>query len=129
MLSVRIEDVCFIIIKAREFDEKVAPSEQDSEDDPRIVLEDYADDATYTELVSAIECLNEDAQLDLMALMWVGRGDFEPEDYADARHAARDIRNKHVAHYLLGTPLLADYLEEGLEGLGYSCADIEMGHL
>ena len=30
-----------------------------------------------------------------------------------------------TARYLLGLPLLADYLEEGLEKLGYSVEDIE----
>jgi hypothetical protein len=29
--------------------------------------------------------------------------------------------------YLIGTPLLADYLEEGLSQLGYSLEDFEIG--
>jgi hypothetical protein len=31
--------------------------------------------------------------------------------------------------YLIGTPLLADYLEQGLSQLGYSLEDFEVGRL
>jgi Protein of unknown function (DUF3775) len=31
--------------------------------------------------------------------------------------------------YLIGTPLLGDYLEEGLSQLGYSIEDLEIGRM
>lgn len=122
MLSLSVDDVCFIIAKAREYDEKVAPSGQDSEDDGRVILEGYRDDATLAELQSAIANLNEDAQLDLVAMMWLGRGDFDASEFASARNTARAAHDTPTEHYLTGTPLLGDYLEDGLEALGYSCA-------
>lgn len=129
MLTVSPEQVCFIIAKARVLDEKMPPSEQDSEDDGRIVLEDYRDDPTYAELVAAIRSLNIDARLDLVALMWMGRGDYDAEEFSQARREARESGGKDTAAYLLGTPLLGDYLEEALTGLGYNCEDFEGGRL
>ncbi len=129
MLNIDPETVCFIIVKARAFDELVAPSEQDSEDDPRTALEDYADNPVRLEIEQAIEALNIDAQLDLVALLWIGRGDYTADDFDAARAQARSVGQQPMAQYLLGTPLLADYLEEGFSGLGYSCNDFEMGRL
>ena len=50
--------------------------------------------------------------------MWLGRGDFDPREWHDALAQARQIHNAHEASYLIGTPLLADYLEEGIAALG-----------
>ncbi len=131
-LSVSPEQVCYIIIKAREFDEKVAPIEADpgsnpTDDDARHVLEDYTEDPTLIELTSAIQSLNVDQQLDLIALTWLGREDFD--SWKEAREQAEEMRDKHVATYLTGTPLLGDYLEEALSQLGYSCEDYEIDRL
>ena len=41
----------------------------------------------------------------------------------------RDLREMHAVAYLLGTPLRADYLEEGLSQFGLSCEDFELGRL
>jgi hypothetical protein len=43
--------------------------------------------------------------------------------------AARDRHNEHTAEYLLGMPLVADYLQQGLDALSISCEDIEKEHL
>ena len=66
-------------------------------------------------------------QLDLMALTWLGRGDFS--SFAEARQEAKDMRDKHIPRYLIGTPQLGDYLEEGLAQLGISLEDFEKNHL
>jgi len=133
-LSISAEKVCFIIVKAREFDVKVDPVEPDpgsnpGDDDEREVLEDYSDDATLEELRGAIDELNDDEVVDLIALAWVGRGDFAKEDWESARALARERHRPHSAAYLIGMPALGDYLEEGLEALGHSCADFASGHL
>lgn len=114
----------FIILRARAFDVKVAPVEPDPgsneiDDDAREVIEDYATDETEAELRDAIEGTSEDAQLDLVALLWVGRGDYSREEWADARAAAVERSGPPVADYLMGEPNLGDFLEEGLNELGY----------
>src|SRR5579872_4324472 len=92
-LNISPEKVCFIIVKARAFDAKVEPLELDqgsnpADGDEREILEDYADDATLAELRAAIDDLNDDEVVDLIALAWVGRGDFTKEDWPEARRLA-----------------------------------------
>ena len=76
---------------------------------------------------SALDALNIDEQLDLIALMWLGRGNFS--SFAEARKEASDMREKHIPSYLIGTPKLGDYLEEGLAQLGISLEDYEKNRL
>ncbi len=133
-LTISPETVCYIIVKAREFDVKVEPADPDSgsnpSDDKGIdVLEDLADDPTFEEVSSALGALNDDETLDLVALAWIGRGDYTSEDWQEARDQAREIPLKDRPRYLLGTPLLGDFLEEGLSELGYSCEDYEIERL
>ena len=134
MLQIDPEKVCFLIIKAREFDAKVDVVEPDpgsnlADEDMRGVLEDYPDDPVEEELTNLINALNRDEQVDLVALVWLGRGDTTDRDWSQVRAEALRAHNEHSAEYLLGTPLLADYLSEGLNRLGYSCASFELQHL
>ncbi|HUH86238.1 MAG TPA: DUF3775 domain-containing protein, partial [Stellaceae bacterium] len=127
-LNISVEKVCYIIVKAREFDAKVEPVEPDpgsdaADDGEREVLEDYADDPTLAELRSAIAGLNEDEVIDLIALAWLGRGDFDRAEWEDARALADERHAQRPASYLTGMPMLGDYLEDGLDELGYSCED------
>ncbi|WP_072377515.1 DUF3775 domain-containing protein [Hyphomicrobium sp. NDB2Meth4] len=129
-LDIAPEKVAHVIIKAREYDAKVgawddSPEDGDAEEDPSAILEDYANDPTRAELAGFIERLNYDEQANLVALMWVGRGTYEKEEFDEAVDTARSERINATANYLLGIPLLADYLEEGLEKLGYSVDDVE----
>ena len=129
MLEIAPEKVAHIIIKAREYDAKVAaqfPNEgSGSEGELEDILEAMPDDTTRPELVAFIDGLNDDEQAHLVALTWVGRGTFEPEEFDEAVETARNEKIVSTAEYLLGIPLLADYLEEGLEKLGYPVEDIE----
>jgi hypothetical protein len=134
MLGISPEKVCWIIIKAREFDVKVDivepdPGSNPADGDMREVLEDYADDPIYQELVEFIDSLNEDEQVELVALAWVGRGDYGVDEWRDVLEQARGARTSHTASYLLGMPLVSDYLEEGLAQMDYSCEEFEMGRL
>lgn len=129
-LEIAPEKVAHVIIKAREFDAKVgawdmSPEEGDAEDDPSAILENFADDSVFQEAVSFIEGLNDDEQYSLVALMWIGRGTYDAEEIDEAIQTARDEAVNKTSDYLLGIPLLADYLEEGLEKLGYSVDDVE----
>ena len=133
-LTISPETVCYVILKAREFDVKVDPSDPDSGSDPTDdqdidILEDLADDPTFEEVSSALAALNDDETLDLVALAWIGRGDYTSEDWDEAREQAREIPLKDRPRYLLGTPLLGDFLEDGLSELGYSCEDYEIERL
>jgi uncharacterized protein DUF3775 len=85
-LSISPEKVCFIVVKAREFDVKDIVTEPDpasnaTDDGMLSVLEDHRDDPTYQELRSFIGALTEDEQIDLVALTWLGRGDASLEEW------------------------------------------------
>lgn len=134
MLTTSSEKVCFIIVKAREFDVKVDPSELEegsnpSDDRDVEILEDQLDDSTQQELIDALEGLNQDELLDVVTLTWIGRGDFTAKEWDAARAEAEGMRNKHIPSYLVETPLLADYLQEGLSSMGFSCDGVEKDHL
>jgi len=127
-LNINSEAIGFIIVKAREFDAKVEPIELDpgsnpADDDEREIFADYGDDPTLEELRGAIDSLDDDEIVDLIALAWVGRGDFDRSEWLQARHLAADRHRPHSAEYLIGMPALGDYLEEGLAVLGYSMLD------
>ena len=115
------------IIKAREIAAKVAAWDDGatSDHDAESILEDFSDDATQAELKEFIRDLNEDEQISLVALAWIGRGSFGPEELEEALATARSERTNRTEDYLLGMPLLPDYLEEGLDRLGYSVEDAE----
>jgi hypothetical protein len=132
LLTISPEKAFYIIVKAREFDEKVEPSDPEpgsnpSDDKDIDVLEDLADDPTLEELSGALAALNEDEQLDILALAWLGRGDFD--SFAGARKEAAAMSDKHIPSYLVGTPQLGDLLEEGLAQLGYSLEEFEINRL
>ncbi len=121
------EKVAHVIIKAREFDAKTGAWDMESDDDEdgSAILENFADDAVYQEAAGFIDALNDDEQVSLVAIAWIGRGTYEVDELEEALTTARDEATGSTAEYLLGIPLLADYLEEGLEKLGYAVDDIE----
>jgi hypothetical protein len=86
-------------------------------------------DPTFDELKDFIDSLNIDEQIDLVALTWLGRGDGTKNEWSDLVQQAKDSRSDHTAEYLLGIPLLGDYLEEALSQLGFFCDEEEIGHL
>ena len=133
-LTIPLETLTYIIEKAREFDAEVAPVTPDEASNPTDddagtveILEDTIDNPTAEELASAIETLNDDQRDEIVALAWVGRGDYAKDEWKEALGAAHERHNGEEARYLMGTPLLADYLEEGAAQLGYSREDLETG--
>ena len=131
-LTISLKQAFFIIVKAREFDEQVESTDPDSGSNPAddrevAVLEEGADNPVQQELEEALHALNVDEQLDLIALTWLGRGEYS--SFAEAREEASDMRDKHIPEYLIGTPKLGDFLEEGLAQLGYSLEDFERDRL
>jgi hypothetical protein len=133
-INISTDKVCYIIVKAREFDAKVEPVEPDpgsnpADDGEGAILEDYADDPTLQELRAAISDLNDDEVVDLIAIAWVGRGDFDRSEFGSARELAAERHRRNSARYLTGMPSLGDYLDDGLAELGHSCDDVEIAHL
>ena len=133
-LSISPEKVCFVIVKAREFDAKDEVTDPDSGSNPAddmdaAVLEDHSDDPLVDEITGFIDAMTEDEQVDLVALAWLGRGNNAAADWPALRAEAAAAHNNKTAAYLLGMPQLGDFLEEGLALCGRSCEEFELGHL
>lgn len=128
------ETLAFIILKARAFDALVAPDDpsdgSDSADDRFVdALEDETDNPVGRELRAAIASLDVDARTSLVALAWMGRGDFDAGDWREAVSAARARAEGSAARYLMGMPLLGDYLADGADALGINVTDEEVAAL
>jgi Protein of unknown function (DUF3775) len=124
-LSIPIDKLSFIIEKAREFDAKDEVTDPDdssnaSDDGMVSVLEDHKDDPVVQEISAVIRSMSIDEQVDLVTLAWLGRGDGTLDDWDELHAEAERAHNNRTASYLLGMPLLADYLEEALSQFGIS---------
>jgi hypothetical protein len=113
-----------ILVKAREFDledfpDEPAPGEAADTLTDRETLLDDGEDPTEAELRELIDDLNDDEVVDLIAIVWIGRGDFDAGDIAAARALARERHNKRTPQYLMGMPTLPDYITEGAAALGW----------
>ncbi len=130
MLDITPDKVAFLAVLAREIDVKVAPWDSegdDTESDAGGMLEALADDPAVAEFREFVNGMNEDEQACLVAIMWIGRDTFGPEDLEEAIDTAKAEHVNNTADYLLGVPLLADYLEAGLEALGIDPTEEEDG--
>lgn len=121
-MDINPDKVRQVITQARVLDAKDEVCDIDSgsngSDDGMIdILEDRADDATGQELMEFIRSLDDDEQAELVALAWIGRGTYDPSQFQEAVAEATRVHNKRTAEYLVGLPLLGDYLEEGLSAV------------
>lgn len=124
-LSLPLETVCRIVLRAREFDALVPSSDPDEGSNPTDdgsvdELQDDGDNPVEAELRAAIDDLNDDERVELMALALVGRGTFDASEWADAIEAASDD-GRSAADFLLSLPMLGAYLENGLAAFDLSC--------
>jgi hypothetical protein len=127
-LAISAEKVSFLIEKTREFDVKEGATDPDSgsngTDDNMIdVLEDDGGDPVVREITGFINAMTEDERIDLVALMRLGRGDGTIEEWDELRREAADGYNENTAGYMLGEPLVSDYLAEGLDDFGLTWND------
>ena len=134
LLTIPLEKLAFIIEKQREFDAEVPSDASDggsnaTDDGGASILLDTPGNSTLRELRDAINGLNTDEQEDLLALMWLGRGDFTASELPQAMKLARETRTKSEPNYLIGTPLLSDYLEEAVAALGLSLEEYTVNRL
>jgi hypothetical protein len=127
-LTISPEKVGFLIEKAREFDVKEGVSDPDAgsngADDEMIdVLEDNGRDPVVREITGFINALTVDEQLDLIALMRLGRGDGSIDEWNDLRREGVEESNGGTVEYLLGEPMLGDFLADGLDEFGLSWSE------
>jgi hypothetical protein len=129
-MDIALDKVCELILRARAIDVKEGLTDPASGsnpiDDGSIdALTSSPDDATEEEMRDVIAGLNDDERVDLIALVYIGRGDMEPEEWGAAVRLAREREEASAistADWLIGIPNLADLLDEGLNALGRSCA-------
>lgn len=127
-LSISLETVCRIVIRAREYEAQVPAVDPDDGSNPTDdgdveVLEDENNSAVEEELRAIIDDLAEDEQQELIALVMVGRGTFDSSEWDDAMEMASD-EMRDAAEYLLGVPMLAGFLDAGLAAFDLNCDDV-----
>ncbi|WP_119167523.1 DUF3775 domain-containing protein [Algihabitans albus] len=154
MLEMDVDKVCFVVVKMREYEEEGlirAETEDDEveldedaeeelessggldgedvDEDDEEPLETASEDGILEELTTFIRNLDEEEQVELVALTWLGRGDYEVDQWSEATETASERHNSRTAEYLIGIPLLPDYLEEGLAAFDLSCVDFDESRL
>jgi hypothetical protein len=125
-MDIPVDKVCELILRMREIDMKDGETDPDSGSNPiddgsTDVLTTSDGDSVEDQVREFIAGLNDDEHYDLVALTWIGRGDYEADDWAAARTAARERESLSTADYLIGIPNLGDLLDEGLAAIGRSC--------
>ncbi len=127
-LGVSLETVATVVDLARSIQVKEETDPEQATEDANseaALLQETPDDMTEDSLRQFIDELNEDEQAALVALAWIGRGDYGPEDWDEARALAAERNESDAASYLLGMEMLGDLLAEGVAGFGLSIEDVE----
>jgi hypothetical protein len=123
----------YVIMKMRAFEEmdELDSSSHDGfahdSDEVSLLIDERAHPTDEREVMEAISNLSADEQCELIALAWLGRGDYSPSEWQQALRDARQRWNKRTPAYLIGMTMLADYLEEGLSSLDYDLEEVEYG--
>lgn len=128
-LGISLEAVATVVDLARAIQGKEeSDPAQLSEDDnsEAALLQEDPDDMSEDALREFISELNEDEQASLIALAWIGRGDFGPEEWDEARAlAAERNEGRDAASYLMSMDMLGDLLAEGVAAFGLSIEDVD----
>lgn len=135
MPEINLDKVAFIVERAREFEMPEIVSSIGEEGDEKVEGRDASEipdgdlermrsvaveDTPYQEAKAQIESMNIDEQCELVALAWVGRGDYTKDDWNEALRIAHEEHNRRTADYLLGMPHLPDHLQAGLDAFDIS---------
>jgi hypothetical protein len=125
-LRISIEKVCAFIEAAREVAGKVPPTTGDrtttGDDSKLVTIEDYpGEDGRRREIVEFIAGLNVEEQVDLLALIFVGRGDYDIAEWEDALDTARTEIADRDPDFMIGDAALPAYLGDGLEAFDRTC--------
>lgn len=126
MLDINSETVCRLIALAREFhaqEEVVIPETpgNPSGDWGQQMLASHIEDSTFREFKSIVLDMEPDQRHQLVALMWLGRGDYSIDEWPDAIEYAEDSASPATAEYVIAHPFVADYLLDGLAEFGIGC--------
>ena len=128
-LGISLETVATIVDHARALQatEEADPEQADADaDSEAALLQDSGDDLTEESLIGFIDELNEDEQAALIALAWVGRGDYGPDEWEEAlRLAAERNTGRDAGTYLVNMEMVGDLLAEGVAAFGLSIEDVE----
>lgn len=122
-LSIDRDYLARLIVKVRGLDAREGVTDPGSgsnptDDNMRDVLQDDPNDLSRSEVLRELAGLNERQQAELVALLWTGRGDAEPEEWAATVEMARRRQETPTPRYLLDDPLLAEFWREGAARLG-----------
>ncbi|MBO1079742.1 DUF3775 domain-containing protein [Roseomonas haemaphysalidis] len=121
-LGISTETVATVVDYLRALQEDEDSEAIDPDEEP----EEGEDDFDESTLSAFIEELNEDEQAALVALSWVGRGDYEPEQWEEAMTLARErAATGSTADYLMKTEMAGDLLAEGLAAFDIAVEDVE----
>lgn len=131
-LSLNPEFLRSLILKLRALmaqEEMVSPDSgsNPSDDEGAATLQESPDNMTRAEIEAQVEDLEPDQQAELVALMWIGRGDFEAEEWDEAVAMAAERADTPTASYLLSHPQVAEDLIEGITKLFDGSDLIETG--
>lgn len=119
MPEIHADTVAEVILLAREMSEAASVGAQDG------VTDRASASVPEREFRQFVAGLTEDEKLNLVVLYWIGRESFSAEEYEEALETARSEALNRTEDYLLDVPLLADYLESGLEAMGISASEAE----
>ena len=129
-LSVSLEVVCRLIVRARELEAQVPGIQTDEDEDPQdtddglSVIEDEADEVVSAEMIALMDDLGDDQIAEILALAWVGRGTYDVSEWDEALEEANDSGGESPADQLMEMPMLAAYLDAGLAAFDLSCEGI-----
>ncbi len=122
MLKISKEKLARVILSAKEheenaghWDEVVQNSFNDNEISP--IADELHDPVENFSLSEVFEGLNDAEKASLIALSMIGRGEVDAKDFEKAMSLALAEDTDRAATYLLRIPMVADYLEEGLQKL------------
>ncbi len=109
------------VLRAVQVTEETDPDSLADEDAEERVPPEDADEIDDTEAAEMVDALNADEQAALIALAWIGRGDYDAEDWEEAiTLAAKRNEEGDAGEYLLGMDLVGDLITEGLAAFGLS---------
>lgn len=129
-LTVPLESICRLIVRARQFEVEVPAIENDDgddptdSDDPYAVIEDEADTAVEEEVRGLLEDMADDEIAEVLALAMIGRGTYDASEWEEAIEEAGDSDAEDAVSQLLDMPTLAAYLDAGLSAFDLSCVGI-----
>jgi hypothetical protein len=131
-LETPLDTICRLIIRAREWDAQVPSNESDevedeetmSTDDQYDVMIDEKNESVEEEIEALLDDLADDQLAEVLALAWIGSGTYDSSDWDEALEEAGDPDSDPVPDQLMEMPMLAAYLEAGLEAFGLSCEGI-----